>query len=304
MIDIHRLTIFIKIAELKSFSRAAGELYLTQPTVSQHIAALEQHLGMPLFDRADRDITLTAAGELLLTYARQIMSLQEEMLQALDHFRGRKSGRLVIGASTIPGEYVLPPQMGLFKKSYPAMQISLRIADTSVIIQELLARSVELGVVGARIRDERLNYAKLADDELVLVVPKGHRWWGAGSIGLEELAGEPLVMRERGSGSRMSLERSLNEMGMRPDGIRVSAEMGSTAALKHAVRSGVGPAFISRCAVVDELAHGLLSAVAIEGRSFSRAFYLVTDRKRSLSPLGRAFRDFLIPRKTLPPRKN
>jgi DNA-binding transcriptional LysR family regulator len=294
MLDTHRLKIFLKIAELKSFSRAAHELYLTQPTVSQHIAALEQFVGLPLFDRADRDITLTKAGELLYAYARQIITLQDEAVQALDHFKGRKSGHLVIGASTIPGEYVLPPLLGDFKGLYPAIQLTMRIADTAVIVQELLSRNLELGIVGGRIKDERLQYAKCADDEQVLIVPRRHRWWSKKEVALADLAGEPLVMREQGSGSRMSMELNLREAGMNPGQLLVSAEMGSTAALKHAVRSGVGVAFISRRAVVDEVAHGLLRIIPVAGQTFARVFYVVTDRKRTLSPLGKAFRDFLL----------
>ncbi len=297
MLDIHRLKIFLKIAELKSFSRAAHELYLTQPTVSQHIAALEQYVGLPLFDRADRDITLTRAGELLYGYARQIIALQDEARQALDHFKGKKSGHLVIGASTIPGEYILPPLLGDFKKPYPDIQITMRIADTAVIVQELLSRNLELGVVGGRIKDEHLQYAKLADDEQVLIVPRRHRWWAKKEAPMEELVQEPLVMREQGSGSRMSMELNLREAGINPAHMLVSAEMGSTAALKHAVRSGVGVAFISRRAVVDEVTHGLLRIITVAGHRFLRVFYVVTDKKRILSPLGKAFREFLLHRK-------
>ena len=297
MLDTHRLKIFLKIAELKSFSRAAHALYLTQPTVSQHIAALEQYVGLPLFDRADRDITLTRAGELLHTYARQIITLQDEAVQALDHFKGKKSGHLVIGASTIPGEYILPPLLGDFKKLYPDIQITMRIADTAVIVEELLNRNLELGIVGGRIRDEHLQYAKLADDEQVLIVPRRHRWWSKKQVPLDELIQEPLIMREQGSGSRMSMELNLREAGINPGNMLVSAEMGSTAALKHAVRSGVGVAFISRRAVVDEVSHGLLRIITVSGHAFSRVFYAVTDRKRALSPLGKSFREFLLRQK-------
>ncbi len=297
MLDTHRLKIFLKIAELKSFSRAAHELYLTQPTVSQHIAALEQFVGLPLFDRADRDITLTKAGDLLYGYARQIIALQNEAVQALDHFKGKKSGHLVIGASTIPGEYILPPLLGDFKKQYPDIQITMRIADTAFIVEELLSRNLELGIVGGRIKDEHLQYAKCADDEQVLIVPRRHRWWTKKEVTLDELSLEPLVMREQGSGSRMSMEINLREAGINPGQMLVSAEMGSTAALKHAVRSGVGVAFISRRAVVDEVAHGLLRIITVAGHTFDRVFYVVTDRKRTMSPLGKAFRDYMLKHK-------
>ena len=298
MLDTHRLKIFLKIAELKSFSRAAPELYLTQPTVSQHIAALEQYVGLPLFDRADRDITLTRAGELLYGYARQIIALQDEAEQALDHFKGKKSGHLLIGASTIPGEYILPQLLGEFKKPYPHIQLTMRIGDTALIVEGLLSRNLELGIVGGRIKDERLQYAKFADDELVLIVPRRHRWWAKKEVPLDELVLEPLIMREQGSGSRMGMELNLREAGINPGHLLVSAEIGSTAALKLAVRSGVGVAFISRRAVVDEVAHGLLRIITVAGHTFSRIFYVVTDRKRTLSPLGKSFREFLLRQKT------
>jgi len=192
----------------------------------------------------------------------------------------------------------LPPLLGDFKKPYPDIQITMRIADTAVIVEELLSRNLELGVVGGRIKDEHLQYAKLADDEQVLIVPRRHRWWAKKEVLLEELIQEPLVMREQGSGSRMSMELNLREAGINPGNMLVSAEMGSTAALKHAVRSGVGVAFISRRAVVDEVAHSLLRIITVAGHTFSRVFYVVTDRKRTLSPLGKSFREFLLRQKT------
>jgi len=149
VLDIHRLKIFVKVADLKSFSKAAQMLYLTQPTVSQHITSLEQFTGLALFDRTGRAAVLTKAGDLLYRYAVQIIRLQDEAEQALDHFRGKKSGHIVLGASTIPGEYVLPVLLGGFKELYADIQITIRISGTEGIIKELLDRTVELGIVGA-----------------------------------------------------------------------------------------------------------------------------------------------------------
>src|SRR5207302_9677736 len=129
-LDLRRLEIFLKVAELGSFSRAAGSLFLTQPTVSEHVRALEDELGVQLLDRLGRGATPTRAGQLLLGYARRLLALSREAKQALDQFQGRMSGELVIGGSTIPGQYVLAALIGRFKAKYPEISVSLLIGDS------------------------------------------------------------------------------------------------------------------------------------------------------------------------------
>ncbi|MEI6125695.1 MAG: selenium metabolism-associated LysR family transcriptional regulator [Pseudomonadota bacterium] len=285
MFDLHRLKIFVKIAELKSFSKAALELYLTQPTVSQHISSLEVYFGLPLFDRTGREVTLTGAGEILYRYACQIVTLQKEAEQSLNHFLDKKTGHLIIGASTIPGEYILPELLGLFKKLYPLINITLKIGDTEAIIHSLLDRTIELGVVGARIKDDRLHYSRLCDDELVLIVPQKHPWWNRKEINLRELLEEPFVMRERGSGTRISIEKRLREEGIGPDELRVAAEVGSTTAVKESVRARLGISLVSARAVRSELRYRLLKKVAIKDTAFPRTFYIISDKQRTPSPI-------------------
>ncbi len=291
--DLRQLEVFVKVAELGSFSRAAEALFLTQPTVSEHIRALEEELGLRLLDRLSRGAAATKAGQLLLSYARQILQLHRDARQALEQFQGRMSGELVAGASTIPGEYVLPLLIGRFKEKYPDISISLLIGDTRQALDWLLEGKVEVGVVGARVPEPALGYQELMPDELVLVVSSGHPWHGRKTVALDEVRAEPLIVRERGSGSRQALERALEEVGLDLGDFRVVSEMGSTQAIKQAVKAGVGISLISKRAVEDECRANLLWCVKVKDLRFSRSFYLVTHRGRTRSPLAEAFREFL-----------
>jgi DNA-binding transcriptional LysR family regulator len=292
--DFRQIEIFVKVAELGSFSRAAEALYLTQPTVSERVRSLEEELGQKLLDRQQRGATPTKAGQLLLTYARRILQLQREARQALDEFQGRMRGELIVGASTIPGEYVLPPLIGRFKAKFPDISISLLIGDTQGVLDWVLEGKVEAGVVGAQIDHRALEYRELMPDELVLVVPSEHPWHGRKTVTLEEVRQEPLIVREKGSGSRHALERALGEVGLDLGAFRVVGEMGSTQAIKQAVKAGVGVSMISKRAVEEECRANLLWCVKVKDLRFSRAFYLVIHRDRTRSPLAEAFRAFLL----------
>ena len=292
--DARQIEIFVKVAELGSFSKAAEALFLTQPTVSEHIRGLEEELGVRLLDRLGRGAAPTKAGQLLLGYGRRILELHREARQALDQFQGRMSGELVIAASTIPGEYVLPALIGRFKEKYPDIAISLLIGDTQRVVEWVLEGRAELAVAGAQIDHRALEYRELMPDELVLVVSAAHPWHGKKTATLEEVRAEPLIVRERGSGSRHALEKALAEVGLDLSDFRVVGEMGSTQAIKQGVKAGVGISLISKRAVAEECQHGTLHCVKVKDLRFSRAFYLVTSTTRTRSPLAEAFRAFLI----------
>jgi len=293
MLDIHQLEIFTKVADLKSFSKAAQEMYLTQPTISQHVNSLENYLGTKLFDRLGKEVALTKAGEVLYHYAKQITSLRREAQQALDHFLGKKSGHLIIGASTIPGEYIVPSLLGQFKILYPAIRTTLRIGDTEEIINELLNCKIELGIIGAKITHPRLKYSPFVEDELILVVPRGHRWWKKSSIEVQELSNEPFIMREVGSGTRISMEKKLHELGISPDSLKIIAEVGSTTAVKQAIKANLGISLISERAVEEEMSLKLLKKIPLKKVVFKRTFFIIQDKKRTASPLCSALMHFL-----------
>jgi DNA-binding transcriptional LysR family regulator len=290
MLDIHQLEIFTKVAELKSFSKAAQEMYLTQPTISQHVTSLENYLGARLFDRLGKKVALTRAGEVLYKYAKQIIALRGEAQQALEHFLGKKSGHLVLGASTIPGEYILPSLIGQFKILYPEIRTTLRIGDTEEIVDDLLSSNIELGIIGA---NPRLKYLPFVEDELIVVVPRGHRWWKKPSIGVQDLTDEPFIMREKGSGTRISMEKRLHELGISPDSLKIIAEVGSTTAVKQAIKANLGISLISERAVEEEIRLKLLKKIPIKKVKFTRIFFIIQDKKRTASPLCKALIQFL-----------
>jgi DNA-binding transcriptional LysR family regulator len=292
-VDIRQLEVLAHVLEMRSFSRAAEALRLTQSTVSEHIRLLEEEVGTRLFDRLGRETVPTRAGELLYGYARRILDLRVETRQALDQFLGRMSGVLKVGASTIPGEYVLPALIGRYREKYPQVTVALAIGDSRGISDAVLAGQVELGVVGARPDHRALEATELMPDELVVVVPPGHAWTGRRIVTLDELKSEPLIVREGGSGSRRALETVLEELGSGLAEMRVVAEFGSTSAVKQAVKAGVGVSVISRRAVEEECQHGLLGCLKIKDLKLTRQFYVVTHGMRSRSPLCQSFLDFL-----------
>lgn len=292
--DLRRLEVFCKVYEMKSFSRAAKECLLSQPTVSEHIRYLETFLDLQLFDRLGREVVPTRAGEILYNYARRMLNLRREASRTLELYRGKMSGELDLGGSTIPGQYILPSLIGRFKQNFADIRIKLVIADTMKITNMVLEGSLELGVVGARMKNSKLQFDRLFDDELVLALAPDHEWAKRSSISLEELSDVPFIMREHGSGTRMMMLEILERSDFDPQRLNVVAEMGSTDAIRQAIKAKVGVSILSRRAIADELNFQQLCQISIKDLSFIRHFYLVTHKKRSRSPLAQAFVDFLV----------
>lgn len=292
--DIRALEVFCKIVELKSFSKAAEAVYLTQPTVSGHIKGLEEFVGLKLLDRLGREVLPTRAGELLYGYAKQVLALRNQALQALEEYKGALKGHLILGGSNIPGEYVLPTLLARFKARYPDISITLRIADSREIARKVLEGSYELGAVGGKFDDGQLVYVKLLEDELVLALPADHAWASKRAVHLAELSGQPIILREVGSGSRKALEDALRSAGIDPGALTVMAELGSTEAIRQAVKSGAGISVISLRAIQEDLERGTLRTVPLEDTRLTRDFYLVYHKNRSRSPLCETFLNFLI----------
>jgi DNA-binding transcriptional LysR family regulator len=282
------------VADLKSFSKAADDLFLTQPTVSGHILSLEHSLALRLFDRTGRAVRLTKAGEVFLRYASKILSSRKDLLNALSEFSHGIRGELSLGASTIPGEYLLPKLMGDFKKEHPHFILSLKIADTKEIVQWVLQGDVEYGMIGGKLNHNFLHYEKYERDDIIAVALSGHSLTKKKKVDLVDLLKEPWIIREEGSGTQMAVEKALRKKGMSLKQFNVAMEMGSTSSVKEGVKAGLGLAFISKRAVEGELNQGILSRICIEGIDpISRQFYIVSHRGRTLSPIGMEFLRFL-----------
>jgi len=291
--DLWQLKIFCKVVELKSFSRAGKAVHLSQPTISSHIKDLEDHFDCRLIDRASREVLPTKAGELLYGYAQKMLVLRDETETALAEYNGKMRGRLVIGGSTIPGTYLMPQLIAEFKKKYPDIIISLVIGDTDHIIESILNGSLELGIVGAKAETRKIIQKKLIEDEMRLIVPANHRWAGQKRISFKQLATEPFILREYGSGTLKSLQQSLADRKHSIEDLKVVAELGSTQAICQGIRTGAGVSIISKLAVADDLKAGILNALEVDSLDLKRNFYLTRPRYRSPSPLSEAFAGFL-----------
>lgn len=290
---MRRLEVFCKVVELKSFTKAADALLLSQPTVSEHIRTLEESLGEKMVDRLGREVIATPAGAIFYPYARNIIQLREEAMQALAKFKGDLAGHLAVGASTIPGTYILPGLVGSFKGRHPDVEITLVIGDTAEIVEHLLEGKIEAGVIGSKWNHRSLLLAEMFSDELVLVVYPGHPWASKNKISFKDLESEGFILRERGSGTRMVMTRILEEHGFACSRLRVVARMGSTEAVRQAIKARVGVSILSRNAVAEDLKLGTLASVDIPGVNFLRPLYLVQRKNRQLSPLASAFLDHM-----------
>jgi len=293
-IDLRHLETFCRVAELKSFTKAAEDLCLTQPTISGHILSLEQSLSLRLFDRTGREVRLTKAGQVLLQYAEKILSLRKELLNALSEFSEGIRGELSLGASTIPGEYILPKLMGEFKREHPFFTLSLKIADTQEVLQYVLQGQVEFGIIGAKLNHPSLSYEKFEKDEIIVIASSGPFRLHKKKMNLETLTKEPWIIREEGSGTQMAVEKALRKGGLSLKQFNVVTEMGSTSSLKEGVKAGLGMAFVSKKAVREELKQGILSQIEVEGiEPIFRQIYIVQHRGRTPSPIGMEFLKFL-----------
>lgn len=287
--DMKRLDFFCQVVELKSFTRAAEKLHLTQPTVSEGVRLLEETLGESLLDRMGREVLPTPAGKVLYRYARRILQLRDEAKRAVGELRESGGGLLSIGASTIPGAYLLPRLIETFSKEFPGAEVSLKISGTGKILDDLVHERLELALVGGMSPVRGLDWHACFGDELLLIVPPEHRWATRGEIEPSELLEEPMLLREAGSGTRTTLEQYLQQHKVEPAKLHVLAEMGSNEAVKQGVRGGLGVAVISGLSVSDEIVRGDLVALKLAGEPLSRPFYLVQRSGRQLTSVGEKF---------------
>jgi len=291
-VDIHRLEVFCKVVELKSFTKAAEASFLSQPTVSEHIRSLEEMLEERLVDRLGREALPTQAGRILYKYAKKIIRLRQETMQAMAAYRGEMTGHLALGASTIPGAYVLPQRIGAFKRLHPAIQITLSIGNSRTVADGVLAGDTEFGVVGARWSDPALEWREILDDELVLAVYPSHPFAREKAVEPARLLNEPMIIRERDSGTRRVVTQLL-EKHLDLSRLQIVAEMGSTEAVRQGIKAEVGIAILSRRAVAEDIERGSLAAVDLADIRLSRPFYLITRKNRQPSPICSTFLAFL-----------
>lgn len=293
MLENFRLRVFRAVAHHLNFSRAAEELLLTQPAVTQQIRALEDEIGSPLFDRGGGRISLTPGGAALLPFADRVKELDEEALSAVANACGEHAGELALGASQTIAQYLLPTMIASFVRSNPRVRVTARSGNSDAMLEALVRRDVHLALIEGPEQRRDVHIEPFMEDHLVLVVPAGHEW-AEQAVGVGDLQKAPLLMREYGSGSRRVVEQALTNAGLKIKDLNVRMELDSTEGLLSAVEAGLGVTFVSRWAVRNQLALGSLRIGRVNGLKLSRRFSLVyRSGPEPAGPVG-AFRTLLL----------
>jgi len=292
-VQLPYLETFSKAAELSSFTAAARVLGLTQAAVSQRVQTLEKALGRPLFRRQAGRVLLTGAGQKLYELAQQILALHRRARAEIAGQSAAVAGELLLAASSIPGEYLLPELVSKFGRMHPHVRVRATVADSLAVLTQVERGQAHLGLVGRKTNQSHLEFRHLASDRLVVVVPLGHELARRKRVSLKQLAGLPLVLREAGSGLRHFFEDLLGRAGRSLSDFPVALELGSNEAIKEAVRRGSGVAVLSVYAVHKEVKARHLRALEISDLSAERELFIVQDRRRVLPLPARLFLDFV-----------
>lgn len=294
IMDIHRLQTFVRVYELKSFSRAAQDLYLAQPTISSHIAALERELNVSLFDRYGRSVLPTKAGDILYSHARELIAQLRRTISDMQILKGQVAGELKIGGSTIPGHYLLPDILAGFKKRYPLVDLELKISDSRAIEEDVLDGRLDIGVIGSRGSIQDVHSNPVMKDELVLIGSSAHIAAQGSRLTVQELPHLPWILREKGSGTRQAMEEGFKSIGLSFDDLEVSIVVTSTQAMLGCVQAGMGVSITSWLAYTESLASlEHVTWASIPEMKLERTFHAVYHARRELFPAVSTFLEVL-----------
>ena len=288
-VNLRQLDVFLAVVEEGSFSGAARVAMLTQSTISQHMAALEEELGVQLLERSRNGVVLTEAGKILRKHARSLVGELRATETAIRRHRGIEQTTLRLGVSTIPGAYMVPVVLAKLGEQFPQLNVVVLQGDSRTTIEWLTAREIEAGVVGNRFEERGLTFAEVGEDRICLVVNRQHPWAKRGTLAARDLHEGVFVAREPGSGTGATVNEALRDAGIDPARLRTRAEIGGMEAIKAAVLAGVGASFLSHVAVARDVERGDLVIVPVKGLTIARPFYLVRRSGRDLAPATEAF---------------
>ncbi len=284
---LKQVEVFLAVADSRSFSKGGDAVSLAQSTASQHIRALEDELGARLFNRSSGHVSLTEAGRLFYEHARRICRASDRAKRALRRFQGLDEAILRIAASTTPASCLIPDLLGSFSRNHPGVRLELNQGDSQDVIRCLLAEEAELAVTGGKFDEEQIVYEVLGVERILLVACPGNIHHDLPEkVLLKKL---PMIVRESGSGTRQAVDSVLTKSGIAPNELQVVAQLGSSEAVRRAVLSGAGCAFMSALAVARELGEKSLVKIELPDITIERSFYLAVHRGRNLSPAALAF---------------
>lgn len=289
---LDQLRILKAIAAEGSFKKAAESLYISQPAVSLQIQNLEKQLNIPIFDRANRKAIFTEEGDTLLRYGNRILSLCDETCRAIEDLKTLQGGTLIIGASQTTGTYLMPRLIGLFRHKYPQIAVQLQVHSTRRVAWSVANGQVNLAVVGGKVPDElkeTLLITPYVEDELALILPKLHPFSKVEVIQKEDLYRLRFITLDKQSTIRKVIDIVLNEHGIDSNRFKIEMELNSVEAIKNAVQSGLGAAFVSISAIAKELELGILHWVKIDGVTIKRTLSIITNPNRYRSKASEIF---------------
>jgi DNA-binding transcriptional LysR family regulator len=289
-LNFHQLRIFFAVARLRSFSRAARELRISQPEVSSQVRQFEEDLGAVLIDRVGRRVALTDAGRTVLEHAQRIFAISDEMVEAVESLRDLSHGRLSVAASVTIGEYILPPLLSRYRRTHPGIELSLDINPTRTVVDLVLQNEVDVGFVGDDVKQRGVAVTPFGTDSLVLIAPPSHPMADA-VLGVDEIASLDYVMRKSGSAVRRVVDRGFADLRITP---HVALEVSTNAAVKQSVMANLGVGILSRYAVGLEIEVGRLVELHTPDLQMQRSFNIVVRRDKQLSGAETAFIDMVV----------
>ncbi|MEF2230048.1 MAG: selenium metabolism-associated LysR family transcriptional regulator [Pseudodesulfovibrio sp.] len=292
--DVRKLEAFCQVFELQSFSKAGEALFLSQPTISSHVANLEAELGVKLFDRLGRKVLPTQAGDVLYRSAKLVFENLQEARASIEMLRDKVVGEVVVGCSTIPSLYIVPRILSRFFKRYPQVSFTMRTGDSAEVIKRVACGDWPVGIVGQLPDEDGLASDLVFEDETVVVASKAAEWLpkNEGPLGADELSRLPWVMREKGSATRLALESSLGPLGLTLADLTVRCWVDGTNEALACTLRGVGVSVTSRLASSRFIESGALVRLNIPELEGSRRFYLIYNKGRHMLPAFKAFVDF------------
>ncbi len=270
-----RLKVFRSVAKNLSFTKASGELFITQPAITKHIQALEAQYGVRLFNRKGNKINLTPAGKILYGYTKQLFKLEQSLADEMAQFKESETGTLRLGASTTIAQYVIPAVLAEFRKKYPEVKLSLMNGNSEQIAEALRNDEIELGIVEGKVKNKDIRYELFMDDELVAVTSTGNLSINKKEISLKELSALPLVLRERGSGTLEVLEYAFKEKKLKISDLNVVIYLGSTEAIKRFLKSDNSLGLLSIRSIENELNDGSLRIIKIKNFKVKRTLNFI-----------------------------
>ena len=289
---------YVRVVETQNLSRTAEEFDLSQPAVTKQIHALEDMYGVLLLERSGRKLKTTEAGETLYEYAREIIKVMDRTAKAMEEVSDSRKGSLYLGASTIPGQYILPYIIKKFKDKMPNISISMDIADTEKIVNRVADREIDVGIVGGWINSRKIEGYSWLEDELVLIVPENHRLAQRENssnkgVKMTDLLHERWIFREKGSGTRKAAEELLLSNGIRNEALNIYLEAGSTEAVLAAVEAGMGISVISSWAIKKLDEHRKIKSISIDDVNAKRLFYVVYPKQKTRRKSVEAFLSYI-----------